>query len=127
MMIIQKVCSKCNIKLNISDFHRWVSYDKNRKYTGYRTLCKKCYNKSRLGYHRKYYNKNKDKRRETSRLFILNHPDKVVEYREKYKKRNQEMKIIVFGHYTNNNIHCQCPDGCSESYLEFINTLILLI
>ena len=38
------------------------------------------------------------------------------------RQYQQEIKLEVFNHYTNNNIHCQCPSGkCTETHLEFMS------
>lgn len=89
-----KICTKCNKSLPLNNFSKCV-----RNTDGLQHNCKLC-----LGnYHRTWYKGNP----------YLN------EYRRELYQRT---KLEVFNHYTNNNIHCQCPSGhCTETHLEFMS------
>ena len=79
-----KVCNKCNIKKDVTEF-----------YSG-RRRCKPCYNKhkkKRTPEQREEYNKrrreqyyeNQEEEKERSKLWKKNNRDKVTEYNKKYK------------------------------------------
>ena len=91
-----KICSKCNIKKSLSEFHK----DKS-KLDGYRPDCKECVIKRTQKYYfinikeireknniysKNYYRNNKEKRQQ----YIYNLGEKIVDYQTEYYKKNKK-------------------------------------
>ena len=87
-----KVCNKCNIKKDVTEF-----------YSG-RKKCKYCYNKhkkkptpeQREEYNkrrREHYYENQEEEKERSKLWKKNNRDKVIEYNREYKKSYEKNRI----------------------------------
>lgn len=87
-----KVCNKCNIKKDVTEF-----YSSRRR-------CKLCYNKhkkkptpeQREEYNkrrREQYYENQEEEKERSKLWKKNNRDKVIEYNREYKKSYEKNRI----------------------------------
>lgn len=94
---MNRICIECGKVKPLTDFYTSNKYTINR--------CKHCY----ILQNRIYQNK---------------HRDKIKKYNDDNKERKKQWllnrKIEVLNHYTNNDIHCQCPCGCSHSGVEFM-------
>jgi hypothetical protein len=89
-----KVCSKCNIKKDVTEF-----------YSG-RKKCKDCYSLQKKVYReehkdvinekrREQYYDNHEEEKERSRRWKKNNPDKVIEYNKEYKKTYEKNRIGI--------------------------------
>jgi len=89
-----KICSKCNINKEISNFHKW-------KYgpDGYKRICKEC----RKLETKSYYNKNYKKIKLKVSKYRKSNPDKVKEIKQKIYEKNKERILIVNKLYRENN------------------------
>ena len=96
--INEKVCSKCNKKKILDDFHK-----QKGGYLGRRANCKICskktndmWNKNNPNYYKNYYKNNPKKIRESSLKYYYNNKDKYIEYNKVYHKNNYD-KLNEYG------------------------------
>lgn len=94
----KKICSSCKIKLNVTEF-----YKQNGTKDGLDFHCKKCH---RL-LNKKWYEKNKEKRKLYTRNWWKNNPQKVLITAKKYRDKVKDKIIKVYGGYK-----CKC---CGET------------
>lgn len=117
MNTITKTCNLCNKQLDINKFHK-----RGDKYRSYCKSCAKDYyirnRKERLEYSRQYNIKHPDNIKKSHSIYYIANRDRLLKNSKDFYKRR---KIEVLNHYTNNNIHCQCPSGkCTETAIEFM-------
>lgn len=83
-----RVCKKCNIEKPLTDFVYIKRIDK------YKHTCKECMNKyyRDSGYHKAYYQKNKEQRKEYNKQYMQDEKNKerVKQYKSEYYKQNKE-------------------------------------
>jgi hypothetical protein len=89
-----KVCSKCGIEKEVSDFHKWKHGP-----DGYKRECKEC----RKLETKKYYIKNEQKIKKRVSDYRKSNPDKIKEIRQKIYERDKERILKVNKLYRENN------------------------
>ncbi len=89
-----KVCSKCGIEKEVSDFHKWKHGP-----DGYKRECKKC----RKLETKKYYIKNEQKIKKRVSDYRKSNPDKIKEIRQKIYERDKERILKINKLYRENN------------------------
>lgn len=83
----KKVCYKCKIELDLSEFHKCSS---NKD--GYQFICKTCkrkLNQNRNEYYKEYYQNNKISISEKSKERYLNNKEKILKKQKKYYLNNK--------------------------------------
>lgn len=80
---MERTCKKCGKTKIIEEFVK----DKKSLY-GYRHECKKCYAQLNLKRCRKWRDAHKEQAKQNNKIWRMNHPDKVAQYR-----RNREGKV----------------------------------
>ncbi len=104
-----KKCSRCDIVKPLSDFYFITTIKK------YASRCKEC--DKEYGKHWRDNNPSFRKRQSLlNSVWRKNNKDKMSIYKRNSKIR---LQLLVFNHYTNNNIRCQCI-GCSETNIGFL-------
>ena len=92
---IVKVCSKCGLEKNLTDFYK----DKS-KIDGFRTVCKICSDKQKKAYiennraiiferRKKFREKNKEKLNENQKKYYEENKDILLEYGKEYRQANR--------------------------------------
>jgi len=79
------------------------------------------------GYNKKWRKSNPDDVRERAKKYRTENRDKInkkrrenhFKYKEKQKEYRDNLKLKVFNHYCNGDIHCQCPN-CPETNPKFL-------
>jgi hypothetical protein len=89
-----KICSKCKIEKDISEFHK-CSKTKN----GFRSKCKLCINKES----RDYSKNNRDIRNKIQKEWRVKNQEKIKNYRKKYYDENPDNFIKISAEYRKKN------------------------
>ena len=76
-----KVCSKCHIEKSVNDFHK-----SKQSLDGFRPDCKDCFSDNS----KRYYEENKQSINNKSKIYILNHLNKIIEYKKQYYEENKQ-------------------------------------
>ncbi len=108
-----KKCRVCDIELNDVNW-----YPSQKKLDNY--ICKDCHNKKCKK------NLNKEKVNEYAKRYREKNPNYYREYRannldkeiQRHKQEREKLKLIVYNHYTNNDIKCSC---CGEQNIKFLS------
>lgn len=85
--IVTKVCTQCCEEKPITEFYKnKVSIDFHK------TQCKKCYTSNRIEYRKSYYELNKEKLAESSRIYRESNKEKVSERFKSWYEANKEYR-----------------------------------
>ena len=91
---MMKVCSKCGIKKEFSEFHKC-----KKSKDGYKSACKFCRNKE----NKEYTNKNKEKIKRYRDKYKADNKEKLAIYNKKYYEENKEHCLSVRQNWKENN------------------------
>jgi hypothetical protein len=89
-----KVCKKCNIKKDFSDFHKNTNC-----IDGFIGTCKSCHKI----YCKKYNLENKEILKFKQKIYYKNNTEKIKEYQRSYHFKNKELKIETSKKWNKNN------------------------
>lgn len=110
-----KVCSKCKIEKDVSEF-----YKDRRAKDGFTYLCKSC----KSEYDKKWMSENIDKFMETRSRWIRkdSNKEKVREYMKQYRDKNRD-KIRAYNRVLANETKPIRLDNTMDAYFAYLDTL----
>lgn len=97
MAVGSKVCIKCNLEKNISEFQLRSDTEK------YRNECKICRKKYHKKYNKNWYKENKEKRYEETKKYLQENPVKRKKYYKKYYDNNLDKVLEKNKKFNENN------------------------